>query len=152
MEKILKEAKGVNGQLELLENKIRIKRKGALSLMNYGLRGDKEILIKQISSIQFKNAGALTSGYIQFAFLGGKEAKGGLLQAAKDENTIMFSKAQQSDFEEIKSMIEKRIAEPEGKGTSRSEIDDLEKLAELKEKRIISEEEFNAKKKQILGL
>ncbi len=49
-------------------------------------------------------------------------------------------------------MIEKRMAEPEGKGTPRSEIYDLEKLAELKEKGIISEEEFNAKKKQILGL
>ena len=151
MEEILKEAKGVNGQLELLENKIKIKRKGLRSLMTQGLKGDKEIIIKQISSIQFKNAG-LTNGYIQFAFLGGKEAKGGIVQAIQDENTIMFSKAQQSDFEEIKSLIEKRMAEPEGKGTSRSEIDDLEKLAELKEKGIISEEEFNAKKKQILGL
>lgn len=153
MEKILKEAKGaVGGQLELLENKIRIKRKGALALVTHGLKGDKEILINQISSIQFKNAGALTNGYIQFAFLGGREAKGGILQAGQDENTIMFTKAQQSNFEEIKSMIEKRMAEPEGRGTARSEIDDLEKLAELKEKGIISEEEFNAKKKQILGL
>jgi len=167
MEKILKGAKGVNGQLELLENKIRIKRMGALSLMTKGLKWDKEILINQISSIQFKNAGAL-GGYIQFAFLGDKEAKGGIFQATRDENTILFSKAQQSDFEEIKSMIEKRMAEPEGKGTPRSEIYemaepevkgtprseiyDLEKLAELKEKGIISEEEFNAKKKQILGL
>ena len=31
-------------------------------------------------------------------------------------------------------------------------LEDLEKLAELKEKGIISEEEFQAKKKQILGL
>ena len=35
---------------------------------------------------------------------------------------------------------------------SPSNIDDLEKLAAMKEKGIVSEEEFNAKKKQILGL
>ena len=33
-----------------------------------------------------------------------------------------------------------------------SYIDELEKLAELKEKGIITEEEFQAKKKQLLGL
>jgi hypothetical protein len=33
-----------------------------------------------------------------------------------------------------------------------SNISDLEKLADLKNKGIITEEEFNAKKKQILGL
>ncbi|WP_414858413.1 SHOCT domain-containing protein [Phormidesmis priestleyi] len=33
-----------------------------------------------------------------------------------------------------------------------SDLDQLEKLASLKEKGIISEEEFQAKKKQILGL
>jgi len=152
MERVLKEVRGVNGQLELTESKIRIKRKGALSLLGHGLKGEKEILIKHISSIQFKKAGALTSGYIQFAFLGSQESKGGLFQATQDENTIMFKKSQQPDFEEIKSMIETRMAEPESKKAAGRGINDLEKLAELKEKGIITEEEFNAKKKQILGL
>ena len=33
----------------------------------------------------------------------------------------------------------------------KSDADELQKLADLKEKGIISEEEFNAKKKQVLG-
>ena len=36
--------------------------------------------------------------------------------------------------------------------TKESDLEDLEKLAELKEKGIITEDEFQAKKKQILGL
>lgn len=148
---ILKEVKGKNGILELEEDKIRIKRKGFLSLLTHGLKGDKEIMIDHISSIQFKEVG-FTDGYIQFAFLGGTEAKGGLLQAGQDENTITFNKKQQPAFEEIKSMIEERMTKGKGKAQSESSINDLEKLAELKEKGIISEEEFNAKKKQILGL
>lgn len=39
-----------------------------------------------------------------------------------------------------------------GRGETRSDLDDLEKLAILKEKGIITEEEFSQKKKQMLGL
>jgi len=152
MEKILKEAKGVGGQLQLLEDKIRIKRKGASSFMLHGLKGDKEIFLTQISSIQFRKAGPFVNGYIQFAFLGGQETKGGIFQATQDENTIVFRKNWQSDFEEIKSMIEMKMKELKTKKTVGSDISDLEKLAELKKKGIISEEEFKAKKRQILGL
>lgn len=49
-------------------------------------------MISSISSIQFKNAGAMFNGYIQFAFMGGQEAKGGIFQGTQDENTVMFTK------------------------------------------------------------
>lgn len=107
MSEILKKAKGVNGQLELLKNKIIIKRKGSLSFLTQGLKGDKEIQIKQISSIQLKSAGKLTNGYIQFSFIGGQETKGGMFNATRDENSIMFKSKQEKKFVEIKNMIEK---------------------------------------------
>ena len=47
------EVTGVNGQLQIDGNKIVIKRKGILAKMSQGLKGDKEILIKHLSSIQF---------------------------------------------------------------------------------------------------
>lgn len=144
------EAKGVNGRLELVGDKIRIIRKGAMSFITQGLKGNKDIQIKQISSIQFKAAGMLTDGYIQFGFLGGRESKGSWFAAITDENTITFNKKQQIKFEEIKSEVEKMISQP--MQDKPSELDDLEKLAELRNKGIITEEEFNAKKKQILGL
>ena len=62
-----------------------------MSLLTQGLKGDKEILISQISSIQFKKPGT-TNGYIQFAFLGGLEAKRGVFQASGDENSISLVK------------------------------------------------------------
>ena len=154
-ENILMKAKGVGGDLELLEDKIRIVRRGGLAILAHGLKGDKEIFINQISSIQFRKAGALTNGYIQFAFIGGSEAKGGMLQATTDENTVFFNQKNEDDFSAIKHMIEDRIHQLKKmdridykKGLS---LDDLEKLAELKEKGIITEEEFQIKKRQILG-
>lgn len=152
-EPILK-AKGVNGQLELYPTKVIIKRKGAMGVLSHGFKGDKSILIKQISSIQFKQANPVFNGYIQFAFLGGVEAKGGLFQAGKDENTVNFSVFHKDDFTAIKEKLEEMMeaAHADQGQSSNSSISDLEKLAELKEKGIITEEEFNAKKKQILGI
>ncbi len=149
MEVIIKTAKGINGQLELLENKIRIKRKGLSAIMMHGFKGDKEIFIKQISSIQYKKTGLLTHGYIQFVFLGSQESKAGYNASFQDENTVVFKSGQQNDFDEIKELIERKISQPE---SSTSGVSDLEKLADLKAKGIITEEEFSLKKKQILGI
>lgn len=81
METVIKEAKSVNGLLQLLDDKIMIIRKGFSTPYRWG---DKTIMIKNISAIQFVKAGALTSGYMQFSFSGGKESKGGLWNAAMD--------------------------------------------------------------------
>lgn len=151
MDDILKKVEGVNGQIELWKNKIIIKRSGFRSFLTQGLRGDKEILLNQISSIQFKIPSTFTNGFIQFSFLGGTEYKGGFLNATQDENTVFFNTSQSEDFKNFKKMIEDKIQElskPESGGS----LEDLEKLAELKVKGIITEEEFTAKKKKILGI
>jgi hypothetical protein len=135
------------------QKSITIKREGAMSFITQGLKGDKEILISQISSIQFKNATNLLNGYIQFAFIGGREAKGGLLEATKDENTVMFMLAQQPEFEQFKLELQNRMDKPPIESRqSNSNLDDLERLASLRDKKIITDEEFDAKKRQLLGL
>ncbi|MBI4152476.1 hypothetical protein HY495_02085 [Candidatus Woesearchaeota archaeon] len=107
---LIMEAEGINGQkLMLFEKKIRIHRKGFNQFVLHGLKGDKEIFLKSITSIQLKKAGRLTSGYIQFDFMGGQQALSGIFQGAMNENTVMFRKSQQDDFERIKELIEERI-------------------------------------------
>lgn len=102
-------AKGINGILSLSKNKIIIQRKGFISFLTQGLKGDKEIFLHSISAIQMKKAGIFTKGFIQFSFFGGQETKGGFFDATRDENTIMFKKSQQLDFEKIKGFIEKKL-------------------------------------------
>lgn len=146
------EAQGHNGQLELTDSILRIKRKGVLAFMTQGFKGDKEILISQISSIQFKKANVFTNGYIQFAFVGGQEAKGGLFQGTQDENTVMFRASQQAAFERLRDELQRRIAAAASRSTQSSSLDELEKLASLRDRGVVSEEESQQKKKQILGL
>lgn len=148
------EVQGVNGAIELTKNKIIIKRKGFLALMTQGFKGDKEIYINQISSVQLKKTNLLLNGYIQFTFSGGKEAKGGITQATKDENTVIFNKSQEKGFINLKNKIEEYIHDL-NKPIEKIENDpfeQIEKLLALKERGIITDEEFEIKKKQILGL
>lgn len=106
---LILEAKGHNGQIDLFEKRIDIKRKGFKAFMCHGFDGTKSIFLKSISAIQFKNAGAITNGYIQFVFSGSKENKDGIIDATKDENTVMFTSDQQSDFEKIRDYIFERL-------------------------------------------
>jgi len=154
-EKALMRAKGIGGQLELYPNRVRIRRKGLVALGTHGLAGDKDIPISSISAIQVKKAGMATNGYIQFSILGGREAKRGLLQATKDENSIMFNWWQRQPFEAIHRAIEAKMTElspspPAGAATSAA--DELKKWADLRDNGLITEEEFQAKKDQLLGL
>ncbi|MCG3777232.1 MAG: hypothetical protein JW395_4108 [Nitrospira sp.] len=146
MSDVILEAKGHNGQLELTDSVLRIKRKSALAFLTQGSKGDKEVQISQISSIQFKKANLLVNGYMQVAFVGGQEAKGGILQAAGDENTVMFRVSQQPAFDTLRDELQKRINAPKPGPNQSSGIEDLEKLASLRDRGIISEGDFQKKK------
>lgn len=150
-----KEYKGYNGTLILTDAGVIIKRGAKGFFLGGGmLRGDKTIPYSSIVAVQLKKAG-MTAGYIQLTLKGGSEAKSGLFQSTTDENSINFHSAFGGNnnelFAEAKKLIEERI-NAVNSPVKNSGLDDLEKLAALKEKGIISEEEFQAKKKQLLGL
>ncbi|MEK5390231.1 DUF4429 domain-containing protein [Margalitia sp. FSL K6-0131] len=136
-------------------NFLRIKRKGFMNLANHGLDGEKTLDINNITGVQLKKAG-LTSGYIQFLVMGSRESKGGVFAATKDENTVMFVKKEQLMAEEIKAYVENILAN-KNSGTVQvnQKIDTAEELRKFKallDDGIITEEEFAAKKKELLGI
>lgn len=150
--------KGVNGQMTVYEDKVVIERKGVTSFLTQGIAGAKTIPIQSIQSIQFKPGNHMTNGFIQFGILGGKEGQGGLFNATKDENTVMLSFKYNELAGQIKEYIEKRILENFKSSNQQTIIqpastaDEILKLKSLLDSEIITEEEFNAKKKQLLDL
>lgn len=147
----LRVVNGINGQIELYQDKIRIKRKGFISLLQHGAKGDKDIRIESINSIELKMPG-IREGYIQFAFSGGKEAKGGQREAVKDENTVTFGHGRQKqEFLSLRDDIDRlRTTSRPASRRSSSPLDDLEKLADLRDRGVLTPEEFEAKKRQLL--
>jgi len=149
------EAKGVNGQIQLCGNKIIIKRQGSLSFLTHGFKGEKEIRLHHITSVQLKTANGLTNGFLQFSISGGSEAKGALFQATQDENTVMFNVKQQPSFQQLKLEVEKRIDTAYESATRpaapASIADELMKLHQLKEAGVLSEGDFERAKSRLLG-
>ncbi len=147
--------KGVQDLLEVFEDSLKITPKGVLGFLNKGLKGTKEIPFHSIVAIQFKEAGTLLSGYIQFTIPGGNESRGGLLAAQQDENTFMFAEKKNNKLAiEIKTYIEttmRKLRTPQVSSPSTNLSDELQKLAGLKEQGILSDEEFQAAKKRLIG-
>lgn len=149
--------KGVGGLLEVYEDKVTITPKGLRGVIHKGVKGTKTIPFFSITAIQFKEPGLLTNGYIQFTVGGGNESKGGIFDAYSDENTFIFANNYAGNIElsiEIKDYIEKRIFESKKTQTpesSSSIADELLKLADLKSKGILSEEEFQSLKRRLIS-
>ncbi len=67
-------------------------------------------------------------------------------------NTVIFDSKQEGAFVAIKKAIDERMAALRATPKASSPLDELEKLASLKDKGIVTEDEFQQKKKQLLGL
>ena len=147
---------GVNGQLTICEDRVIIERGGALGFLIQGLAGAKTIPMDSIMSVQFKEGNMWTNGFIQFGIMGGKEARGGVFNATQDENTVMIKAATNDNAREIKDYIEgiilNRSKNKETVIQQVSPAEELKKFKELLDMGVISQAEFDAKKKQILGL
>ena len=159
-------ATGINGQVHLFEDRIVISRQGLVSAGVFGYRGMKEILLKDISSIGWKEPSLPTNtGYIHFGFLGGQDPLATGIYSFlnfrtpnvyENENTVMFSRRKQSEFQNFKRLLDERRAKIHNPdptpAIASSDLDELKKLGELKESGIVTEDEFEQKKKQILGI
>jgi len=154
MEEAQLEATGMNGKLLLFRDIVRIKRTGMVNILTGASKIEKDILISQIASIQFKKAGLLNNGYIELILMHGHERHNNDRDHEIYEDIVSFRPGQQGAFEELREALKMRIAGGPAKAPSKSstDLDELDKLASLLDRGIITQDEFNRKKKQILGI
>ena len=145
---------GKEDTLFVYEDRVIISHEGAYNFLRMGIKGDKTIYYKNITSVQFKEVGTLTAGYIQFSINGGRENLGGLLSATSDENTVMISGGKNEEAKRIVAYINQKLSEINKMpivGTNPiSYADELKKYKALLDDGVITQEEFNIKKKQLL--
>lgn len=170
-------ATGINGQVHLFEDRIVISRLGTRAALSFGYRGMKEIILRDISSIGWKEPSPPTNaGYIHFGFQGGRDPvateilprvlSGGLIKPAgsirednpiwSNENAVVFTPGHLIEFQNFKHLLDQYRAEIQSPNLTAaaapSDLDELKKLAELKEMGIVTEDEFEQKKKQLLSI
>lgn len=150
--------KGNGGTIIVYEDRVMIKRSGFSAL---GMVGDKTFPYSTIGSVIYRKPRWYSDGYIQFVASGNTSNTHdnlqldikGVIEVAKDPNMLLIS-GRAKESEDIYNLIMQKIGEYNtrviGSQNTVSDADELEKFAALKEKGVISEEEFEAKKKQIL--
>lgn len=125
--------------------------------MSGGNSGAKKVDIENIVSIQHREPMGISAGFIQFAFAGSIEYRGGITNAVNDENSILYDTPRTEDARKIVMYLEKRKKELKKPVTAApitqtSSADELKKYKELLDTGVISQEEFDLKKKELLKL
>ena len=155
METALIEATGLNARVQLFKDVVRIQRIGVRNFLSGASRVEKDILISQIVSIQFMKAGLLSNGYIELMLMHYDETHDKDSERGIEDAIISFRPGQQKAFEAFREMLEAKMTSggvARAPTVATTDLDQLEKLASLLDKGIITEEEFSRKKKQLLGL
>lgn len=149
------EAKGRNGQVRFDGRFVTIDRKGVLARLSVG-KGEKRIPVAAITAVQWKKPGPMVNGFIQFTVAGGNERRSRFgsqtTDAARDENSVVFSRGQARWFGAIRAAVEAAIADQHrpAAAAAAGPLDQMAKLAELHAAGVLSDEEFTAKKADIL--
>lgn len=159
MSEVMK-VEGHTGTVYFDGSTIRIERKKALGRLSAG-KGEKIIPLAAITSVQVKPAGAMVNGFIQFTVPGGIEGRGGFgsqtFDAVADENSIIFRKKSQAAFEALRDAVQHALAEHHQGTANRNPVANdaagkLKQLGELRDSGVITGEEFEAKKAELLDL
>ena len=151
-------ATGTNGAVTLYQGKVVISRpKGLSTALLHGFKGDKELRLAKITSVQLREPGAITAGYLQFEVGGGITSTRGLWEATSDENTVVFAKAQLNSFLEFKAAVDaaldgaERPSTPAPTAPAASAVEQIRQWKDLLDSGAITADEYEAQKRKILG-
>lgn len=155
--------KCTNGLLIVYDDRAVISRKTAQGFISQGLKGDKTFFYKDLYSVEYKKPNLWANGYIKFILPGIPEVSQALgtfgsttEEASKDPNTLIlraFKKEIPIKSEEMYNYIIQKISEyknVEKKSNKISDADEILKFKKLLDEGIITQEEFEKKKKQLL--
>ena len=130
-----------------------------MSFLTYGFRGTKEILIREMTSIEYKNAGGMLNGHILFLYRGGRDVKTSVFgndSIASNENAVIFNRDNQAAFDTLREMLNGKMDQYNNPQqvvvqAGPSYLDELKKLAELRDAGVVTDEEFDREKARLLG-
>lgn len=142
--------------LSVYEECVSLTPKGFLGLAAKGMAGERKIFYKDISSVQFRPSTKLLSGFIEFYFAGHNTQKqgGGLFAGTNNDNRFTFYNKFLPDMLKINDYIQAKINNPATDAivATNDNVAELKKYKQLLDDGVITQEDFDAKKKQLLGL
>lgn len=142
---------GSSGVAVLYEDRVVIK-----SARVVGNSSEKTIFLQNLTGVTVRKASIVQgAGVIHFS-TGGSEMKNAF-KSVRDENSLLIPPLGGKKALEFKALVEKQLAtvlsRPSGAAAAPlSAADEIKKYKELLDSGVITQEEFDTKKKQLLGL
>lgn len=148
--------KGKNGTVSFDGSTVTVERSGFTAVSIFG-KSSKRIPLGQLTAVQFKAGSLIANGYIEFTFAGGGERHAVLGHGSSDqirnENAVVFSKKNNVEFQQLADAINEALSSENSSAASAGvDTASLEKLAELHDSGILSDQEFVAAKAKALGV
>ncbi len=157
--------KATNGTLNVFEDKVEISRKSLTGILSQGIKGDRVLFYKDLSSVEYKKPTLLANGYIKFILAGTSDVGAATTilgtttqDSLKDPNTLIlraFNKETPIESEKAYKLVMEKISQSKTQANvpnAHSDADELLKFKNLLDSGVITQDEFDAKKRQILGL
>lgn len=152
------DAQGETGLVAFDGQYVTISRNTMLGRSTVG-KGEKRLHVAQVSAVQWKPAGSVVNGFIQFTLPGGNERRSQFGSqtnyAARDENSVVFTKKQQPEFAKLRAALDEAIAAQHSSTPPSAPtpplVAELTKLAGLLESGVLTKEEFQQAKAHLLG-
>ncbi len=153
--------KCTNGILKVYEDKVVISRNTFGGFISQSLKGDKTFFYNDLTAIEYRKPTIMANGYIKFIAAGTQEINQGVgklgmttANAAKDPNTLIlraFNKEIPKKSEEIYNYILEKIQKGKNANVNNiSSADEIMKFKKLLDEGIISQDEFDKKKQELL--
>lgn len=160
------EFKGMNGTLSIYPDHLVISREGFIAFSTQGVKGERTYFYRDISAIEYKRPSFVSNGYFKVNIAGSQSGAThvGLISSSKesmkDENTVLlraFNKKVGDQTDEIYEYVNKQLAiykqqAPLQSTAGVSSADEILKFKKLLDAGIITQEEFDQKKKELLGI
>lgn len=91
----------MDGQVELMTDRVVIKREGLWNMFKYGMNAKREIPLGAISEVAFKGATAFRFGEIEFVRSGRSTDE----KKKNNTNAVRFNKKSDAQFEKLKEKV-----------------------------------------------
>ena len=149
MDKLMYSFENADDTLYVYQDRIVIKRRSTLVNALSSKRGEKTIFYNDITSVYFKRYSFISGGYIQFSVKGDRP-NDNVMQIGGTSNNPIAEKVYNYVNSKIKETRSNRNTG--NNASSVSNADEIRKYKKLLDDGIITHREFEAKKKQLLGL
>lgn len=95
-------AYGTNGSVTFDGSFVRIVRTRHVgTFLNQGVQGDRHLLARALTAIEFQSASRGKAGFISFEFPGRNPPRGGVFDAMADENAVIFAAEHEQQFRAV---------------------------------------------------